>query len=425
MKYHQRFQRLGLSTVALTLAMSLAACNQEQQQRQAPKYKVSTVTVSPKAKELFTTLPGQVNAIKDAQVVARVTGNIESINFEQGKEVKKGQLLFQIDPKPYQAEYNQAAANLKQAQALAQSANALSKRYGGLVGSAAVSKQEYDNAKADAAKANASIEQYKAALESARIDLGYTRVTSPIDGIVGKALVTEGALVRATDGTVLALVQQLNEVYVDFNQTVSELSRLRLAIKDGQVQALDGGSTEVEVTTDEGLTYPEKGKLMFTGVTVDSRTGMVQLRSIFPNKDHILLPGMYVTVKLPQGTIKDALTVPTQALQRNSNGTNSLYVVEDGVVKTVNVKTGQETNGETLINSGLKPNSQVVVEGFTKIRPGDKVDPIPWDPNKGKEAVEAREQDSHKGKGETEGDKAEPQDQATPDSESSSNDSAK
>ena len=225
-----------MMSLGVTALLTLAACSQEGGDEQAPPpMAVSVITTETESTKLYTTLPARVNALQDAQVLARVTGNIESIDFEQGSRVEAGQPLFKIDPKPYQAAYNQAAAALKQAEASAQSANALARRYRGLVDSAAISRQEYDNAVASANLANASIEQAKAALDNAEIELGYTDVVSPIDGIVGRALVTEGALVSATSGTPLALVQHLDTVYVDFNQTASELSKLRQELAAGTI----------------------------------------------------------------------------------------------------------------------------------------------------------------------------------------------
>lgn len=268
MKKNQAATRGLMMALSCTALLTLSACSQESGEQQSPPpMAVTVVEAKTESAKLYTTLPGRVSALKDAQILARVTGNIESIEFEQGGRVTAGQLLFKIDPKPYQAAYNQAAAALKQAQASAQSANALAKRYRGLVGSSAISRQEYDNAIAQAGLANASVEQAKAALNNAEIQLGYTNVESPIDGIVGQALVTEGALVSETSGSPLALVQQLDMVYVDFNQTVNELSQLRRDINEGKIKTLGDGVAEVELLLDDGTLYSEKGQLLFTGVT--------------------------------------------------------------------------------------------------------------------------------------------------------------
>ncbi|NLY64800.1 MAG: efflux RND transporter periplasmic adaptor subunit, partial [Alcaligenaceae bacterium] len=343
-----------------------------------PPVPVSTVKVEPAATQIFTTLSGRIEAIKDAQVRARVTGIIESIEFEQGSQVKEGQLLFKIDPAIYQAAVNQAAAALEQAQANAKSASLLAKRYSSLVKSAAVSRQEYDNAIAQAAQAEASISQAKAALEAAKIDLGYTEVRSPIDGIIGEAFVTEGALVSAANGTHLATVQQLDQVYVDFSQTTNELSQLRKAMAEGQLKQAESGTAIVQLEMGDGSVYPENGKLLFTGITVNPTTGQVTLRSVFPNPDHILLPGMFAQVRLEQGVNPQALAVPSQALQRSPDGTVRLLLVKDQKAVSVAVQEGTSVDGKTIINKGLSPNDEVIVEGFQKAQPGATVNPMPW-----------------------------------------------
>ncbi|NLA50929.1 MAG: efflux RND transporter periplasmic adaptor subunit [Alcaligenaceae bacterium] len=381
MKKNQHATRGLMMSLGVTALLTLAACSQEGGEEQAPPpMAVSVITTETESTKLYTTLPARVNALQDAQVLARVTGNIESIDFEQGSRVEAGQPLFKIDPKPYQAAYNQAAAALKQAEASAQSANALARRYRGLVDSAAISRQEYDNAVASANLANASIEQAKAALENAEIELGYTDVVSPIDGIVGRALVTEGALVSATSGTPLALVQHLDTVYVDFNQTASELSKLRQELAAGTIKSLGEGVAEVELLLEDGSIYPEKGELLFTGVTVNPGTGQVQLRATFSNPDHILLPGLYVHVRLARASVDDAIFVQNQAIQRTAEGINKVVIIDkDNMVVDRNVVLGQEFDGRTQVISGLAEGEQVVVEGFTKIRAGQTVKPQAYD----------------------------------------------
>lgn len=379
MKNNISIRRWATWLLVPSLAIALAACDQQPERREFPPPTVSTLKLVPKDTEITTELPGRVNALKDAQVLARVTGNIESIEFEQGSHVKKGDVLFKIDPKPYQALVNEAKANVAQMQATARSANALFKRYSGLVNSAAISKQEYDDARAAAGKANADIKAAQAALETAQINLGYTKVESPIDGIIGRAIVTEGALVSNNPPTELALVQQLDEVYVDFNQSTSDLAKIRKSIADGELTTLDGQSPPVEVITSDGDVYPEKGKLMFTGVTVDQATGQVQLRSIFPNKDHILLPGMYVTVRIPIGRVRDALTVPIQALMITTTGEYEVYVVDsNNIARKVTVKVGSKIGSDRVVLSGLKAGDLVVTEGTDRIVSGKPVQPKAW-----------------------------------------------
>lgn len=385
MKKNQHATHGLMMSLGAIAVLTLSACSQDSGEQQAPPpMAVSVVEAKSESTKIFSVLPGRVKALKDAQILARVTGNIESIEFEQGSQVKVGQSLFKIDPKPSQAAYNQAAAALKQAQASAQSANALAKRYRSLVGSSAISRQEYDNAVAEAGLANASIEQLKAALENAEIQLGYTDVVSPIDGIVGRALVTEGALVSETSGTPLAIVQQLDTVYVDFNQTVSELSQLRRELDAGSIKTLSDGVAEVELLLEDGTLYPEKGELLFTGVDVNPNTGQVQLRATFPNPNQYLLPGLYVQVRLARASVDDAIFVMNQSIQRTAEGGDKVMIVDsENIVRDHPVTLGQEINGRTHVLSGVSVGDKVIVEGFTKIRAGQPVKPQEFNAKQG------------------------------------------
>ncbi|GAB1580003.1 efflux RND transporter periplasmic adaptor subunit [Bordetella petrii] len=341
---------------------------------------VSVVTVQPKPASIISELPGRVDAVRDAQIRARVTGIVQKIEFEQGGDVKDGQLLFKIDPAPYKAARDQAAAQLKQAQADLYSAKALADRYAPLVKANAVSKQEYDNAVAGYRQAEAAVAAAKANLDNASINLGYTDVTSPIDGRIGKPLVTEGALVEAASATQMALVQQLDPVYVDFTQSTGDLAKLRQAFASGQMERVGPDAAKVSVLLEDGSVYPHDGKLLFTGITVDPTTGQVNLRAEVPNPDHILLPGMYVRVRVDEGINKQALLVPQQALQRTADGMQSLMLVKDNKIEQLAVTTGGVIDNQWLITSGLKAGDVVVVEGFQKIRPGAPAQASPWNP---------------------------------------------
>ena len=358
----------------------LAACGNKEPQAPAGgmKVPVSVITVQPTSTELFSELPGRVEAIKDAQIRARVSGIVEEINFEQGAEVKQDQLLFTIDPAPYRAVRNQAAAQLKNAQADAQSARQLAQRYERLIKENAVSRQDYDNAKARAMQAEASIAAAQAALESATIDLGYTKVVSPVAGRIGRALITEGALVSATNATHMATVQQLDRVYIDVTRSTAELSQLRRAMADGSLKSAGEGQAKAKAVLEDGSLYDQDGVLLFSGVSVDPSTSQVTLRAVFPNPDEILLPGMYVRLRLEQGVIPDALLVPAQAVQYTSDGSSNLYVVRDGKAQSVPVVLGPEHDGQYVVNKGLQAGDQIIVEGFQKIRPGAPVQTIPW-----------------------------------------------
>lgn len=368
-----------IAICATTLA--LAACDQSQAPMQGQAPLVSTVKVSPERAVIVADLPGRVNAVRDAQVRARVTGIVENILFTQGSNVKAGELLFEIDPAPYEAAYQAAHADLERAKAQAESANQLAKRYAPLVKVNAVSRQEYDDAVAQANQGKASILAAEAALKNAQINLNYTKVTSPIDGRVGQALVTEGALVEATTATTMALVQQLDPVYVDVFQSTSALAKLRRAFSSGQLQKVSDEDAQVNVILEDGSVYSQPGKLLFTGVTVDPGTGQVVLRVEINNPDNILLPGMFVRVQIEQGVDEQALAVPPQALQRAPNGLSNLYVVRDGVAIMIPVTAGNRYKDKMLILDGLEPNDEVVVEGFQKIRSGVPVTTKPWQPS--------------------------------------------
>ncbi len=365
--------------VFFSSVLVLAACGEKPD---APpgemKVPVSVVTVETTPTEIFVELPGRVEAIKDAQIRARVTGIVTAINFKQGGDVKEGQLLFTIDPAPYQAVRAQAAAQLTRAEADAKSARLLAQRYSTLIKANAISRQEYDNAIAASGQAEAAIAAAKAALQSADIDLGYTKVVSPIDGRIGKSLVTEGALVSATNATQLATVQQLDRVYIDLTRSTTELAQLRRALASGVLVQSSQGNAKAEVVLEDGSSYDQSGELLFSGVTVDPTTGQVNLRAEFPNPEKILLPGMYVRVRIQQGLDEKALLVPKQAVQRTADGLSSLMLVKDGKVQSVAVVVGAEVKGQWIINKGLNPGDIVVVEGFQKIRPGAAVQPMPW-----------------------------------------------
>ena len=339
---------------------------------------VSVITIQPQRAPIVSELPGRVDAVRDAQIRSRVTGIVQKIAFEQGGDVKENQLLFKIDPAPYKATYDQATAQLKQAQANLFSAKLLADRYAPLVKANAVSKQEYDNAVASYRQADAAVAAAKAAQDNAAINLGYTDVTSPITGRIGKPLVTEGALVEATSATQMATVQQLDPIYVDFTQSTAELASLRRAFASGQLQQVGKDTARATIVLEDGSEYGQPGKLLFTGITVDPTTGQVNLRAEVPNPDGILLPGMYVRVRLEQGVDDKALMVPQQALQRTADGLQSLMLVKDNKIEQIPVTTGGALKSNWIVTSGLKAGDVVVVEGFQKVRPGAPVQASEW-----------------------------------------------
>jgi len=367
-----------LLAVSATLSL-LSGCDQTTPPPAAPPPTlVSVMTVEQEAARITTELPGRVYATKDAQIRTRVTGIVQKITFKQGANVSAGDVLFLIDPAIYQATYDQAAANLQKAQADAFAQTALAKRYKPLVEANAVSKQEYDNAVANDRQAQASVAAAKAALVTASINLGFTKVTSPVSGRIGKALVTEGALVEAASATQMALVQQLNPVYVDVNQSATELSTLRKMFNDGTLEKISDNAVKVQIILEDGSLYPTPGKLLFTGVTVSEGTGQVTLRAEVDNPDEYLLPGLFVRVRIDQGVNNQAILIPPQALQRGTDGKNFVLTVVDNKVVSTPVVTGSNYQGRIIINSGLKVGAQLIVEGMQKVMAGSLVKTAQW-----------------------------------------------
>jgi membrane fusion protein, multidrug efflux system len=353
----------------VVVALTLIGCDKTPERGQRPPALVSIITVEPHTATIFANLPGRVEAVRDAQIRARVTGIVKKITFVPGSDVKVGDVLFEIDPAPYQAALSQAKADVQRAKADAMGATALAKRYAPLVKINAVSRQEYDDALARAAQAQ---------LQLAEINLGYTQVTSPINGRVGRALVTEGALVEASVATQMASVQQISPVYIDVNQSSAQLAKLRQAFKQGSMTRVSEESAKVNVLLEDGSTYNHAGRLMFTGFSVNPGTGEVVLRVEVTNPELQLLPGMFVRVRVEQGTEPNALTIPQQALQRTADGKASVYVVKEGVAKIVPVKVGSTIDRGIMITEGLVAGDQVIVEGLQKIRPGAPVNAKPW-----------------------------------------------
>ena len=362
----------------LSVAMAaLSGCDQTTQVAQQPTL-VSVITVKQEAAQITTELPGRVFATKDAQIRPRVTGIVQKIVFKQGASVNAGDILFLIDPAMYQASYDQAAANLQKAEADAFAQNALAKRYKPLVEANAVSKQEYDNATANDRQAQASVAAAKAALVTASINLGFTKVTSPVSGRIGKALVTEGALVDAASATQMALVQQINPVYIDVNQSATALAQLRKMFTDGTLEKISENAVRVQILLEDGSVYPTPGQLLFTGITVNEGTGQITLRTEVDNPNEILLPGMFVRVVLDQGINKQAILIPPQALQRGTDGKNSVMTVVDNKVVSTPVVTGSTYQGRIIVDSGLSAGAQLIVEGFQKVRAGSLVKTEEW-----------------------------------------------
>jgi membrane fusion protein, multidrug efflux system len=343
-----------------------------------PQVGVISTKVQPVALE--TELPARVEAIRTAEVRARVNGVVLKRLFTEGSMVKQGQSLFQIDPEPYQAQLNAAQAALGRAQANLTSTAATVERYKPLVEAQAVSKQEFTNAVAAQKQAEADVNSAKAQVRIAKINYDYANVYAPIPGRIGRALVTEGALVSAAEATQMALIQQTDKVYLNITQSAAELQRLR---KDAGNKGF-GSSVPVTIVLDDGTVLPQKGKLLFSDITVDPTSGQVTLRAETPNPDNALLPGEYVRVRLAQAELPAGILVPQQAVTRGGpNGDTVMVVGPDNKPTPRTIKIGSQNGDNWVVTDGLKEGEKVMVDGFQKLQmlpPGTPVQPVPWTP---------------------------------------------
>jgi membrane fusion protein (multidrug efflux system) len=343
-----------------------------------PPTQVGVLTVKPTEVGLATELPGRLEASRVAQVRARAAGILNKRLFKEGSDVKAGQPLFRIDPAPYRASVASAQATLARSQATLTQASAQAERFKPLLDANAISKQDYINAVAAQKVAAADVAAAKAALQSANINLGYASVTSPIAGRIGRALVTEGALVGQGEATQLAVVQQIDPMYVNFTQSANDVLRLRKAVESGQIKRVGTAGASVRIVLEDGILYEHPGTLLFTDLTVDATSGQVTLRAEVPNPTGLLLPGMYVRVRLEQAQAESGILLPQQAVTRGSSGDTVMVVAADGKVTPRPVKVGTAVNGQWVVLDGLKSGEQVMVDGFQKLRGNAPVKAVPW-----------------------------------------------
>lgn len=368
----------GLTPLAVVLMLSgslaLTGCDDKPAQQGAQQMQeVGIVTLKSAPLQITTELPGRTSAYRVAEVRPQVSGIILKRNFTEGSDIQAGVSLYQIDPATYQATYESAKGDLAKAQAAANMDQLTVKRYQKLLGTKYISQQDYDTAVATAQQSNAAVVAAKAAVETARINLAYTKVTSPISGRIGKSAVTEGALVQNGQTTALATVQQLDPIYVDVTQSSNDFLRLKQELANGKLQQ-ENGKAKVELVTNDGLKYPQNGTLEFSDVTVDQTTGSITLRAIFPNPDHTLLPGMFVRARLEEGVNPDALLVPQQGVTRTPRGDASAMVVGEGDKVEVRQITATQAIGDKwLVTEGLKTGDRVIITGLQKVRPGVQV----------------------------------------------------
>ncbi|MFN3886781.1 MAG: efflux RND transporter periplasmic adaptor subunit [Aquabacterium sp.] len=382
-----------LLAVCAAAALFLAACGGDDKAKSGaaapaagaggvPAIPVGVVTVKMGAVPVMAELPGRLEASRVAQVRARAAGILQQRLFAEGSDVKAGQPLFQIDPAPYKAALDSALATLAKAEANLAQASALVERYQPLQAAKAISPQEFLNAQVAQRQAQADVAAAKAAIATARLNLGYASVTSPISGRIGRALVTEGALVGQGEATQLAVVQQVNPLYVNFTQSAGEVMRLRQALAAGQLQRAGENAARIKVVLEDGREYPMAGRLLFTDLTVDSTSGQVLLRAELPNPKNELLPGMYVRVRLAQAEVGGGVLLPQQAVTRTAQGDVVSVVEPEGKVGRRPVKLGGATGTNWVVLDGLKEGDQVIVDGFQKMMmaPNAPVKPVPWTP---------------------------------------------
>ncbi len=362
----------------LALAALSAACGKPPAGPPQGPAEVGVVTVAPEKVVLTTELPGRTSPFLVAEVRPQVNGILRERKFEEGSDVKAGDLLYQIDPAPYQAAFEQAKASLAMAEANVPAARSRAERMKGLVAIHAVGQQDYDDAVAALQQAEASVAAAKAAVESARINLSYTPIRAPISGRTGRSSVTVGALVTAYQPVPLATVQQLDPIYVDVAQSSAELLRLQKSFKDGALTR-DASWSRVRLILEDGTPYPREGKLKFREATVDPATGSVTLRMVFPNPDHVLLPGTYVRAVVEEGVLSDALLVPQQGVGRTPKGEPyALVAGKDGKAEQRMLTVGRAIGDRWLVTGGLAAGDQVIVEGTQRVRPGAEVKAVPF-----------------------------------------------
>ena len=358
----------------VAVAASLAACGSSgQSARQAAPPPVTVVAVEPQQVALTSSFTGRLSGYREANVLARVSGVLLRRLYKEGTQVKAGQPLFEIDPAPYQAALDAAVAALAEARASAVNAHTNAQRDRDLISSHLVSEQQLDTDEATERSTAAAVKQAEANVELARINLGYTNVTSPIAGIAGEQQVTEGALVGQGTPTLLTTVDQLDPIYVNFDEPATQIEQLASEQQSGDVIAASGGEAKVQLTLPDGTPYGVPGVLDFHAVTVDPSTGTAALRGILPNPDHALLPGMYVNVVVTVGFAQHAFLVPQAALQRDNQGAYVLTVGSDDTVVEKRVKTEGASGVDWIVSSGLAAGDRVIVAGIQSATPGAKV----------------------------------------------------
>lgn len=380
-----RFRRGTFVPPVLLIALLLTGCGEERGAARPPasEVEVGAVTIQPRRVVYTTEVAGRTSPFQISEVRPQISGIIQKRLFEEGTDVKAGDILYQIDPATYQANLDSAKANLAKAEANVAPARLKRDRFKNLVNISAVSRQEYEDADAAYKQTQAEVGVNRAAVENARIRLDYTRVTSPISGRIGRSSVTPGALVTENQAAPLATVQQLDPIYVDVTQSTTDVLRLKRSLESGRLQRTDDAHAAVRLLLEDGSLYPEQGELKFTDVSVDQSTGAVTLRAIFPNPRQDLLPGMYVRAILAEGLDEQAILLPQRALVRDARGNATAWVVTpENTVEIRKINVSRTYRDAWVVTEGLRPGEKVIVEGVQKIRQGSsvRVADVAWEP---------------------------------------------
>ena len=366
--------------MTLLSGLLLAGCDRRQQSPAPPVAEVAAVTVQPQRLVLSTELPGRTSAYRIAEIRPQVNGIIQKRIFTEGSDVKADQVLYQIDPAPFRAALDSAKASLAKSEANLPAVRLRFERYKGLLAEKAVSQQDYDDREAALKEAEADIEYWKAAVETARINLDYTRVTAPISGRIGKSNVTDGALVTAYQPIPMATIQELDPIYVDVPQSTTELLRLKRRLEDNRLSQNGTNQNKVKLILEDGSAYPLEGMLQFRDVTVDPTTGSVVLRVVVPNPEGVLLPGMFVRAVVKEGTNERAILIPQQAVSHDPKGNPIALIIDaEGKIQQRRLTLDRAIGDKWLVSSGLASGDRVVVEGMQKVRPGASARVIPFD----------------------------------------------
>lgn len=378
---HEEVLQWKVILLLLAGSLLLGSCDRGKQSAPPPPMaEVSVMTVQPEKAVLTTELPGRTSAYRVAEIRPQVNGLIQKRLFTEGSDVEAGQTLYQIDPAPFQAALANATASLHRAEANLTAVRLRAERFAELLAQRAVSQQDYDDADAALKQAMAEVEYGKAMVETARINLGYTRVTAPISGRIGKSTVTDGALVTAYQPIALATIQQLDPIYVDVPESTTD--RLRLRRRLGQSRLDQDGTKEnkVKLILEDDTTYPLEGTLKFRDVSVDPTTGSVTLRMVFPNPESVLLPGMFVRTVLQEGVNEKAILILQQSVSRDPKGNPFVLIVDaEGKVQLRPLTLDRAIGDRWLVSSGLAPGDRVIVEGMQKVRPGFSVKAVPFE----------------------------------------------